>query len=555
MTEIRPRDHRLRLLFFALALLYVLPFWAVRYLPTVDGPCHTYNAWILRQQGNVERYPLFQQYYEINARPYPNWISQGTMAILMFAVPPLVAEKLLVSGYVLLFLGGFWYLAGSVRPEERWLSFLAFPFAYNMLFQYGFYNFSISLALFPWVLGYWWRNRAAPSRAFAVKINLLLWLCYFSHILSFLLALAAIGILWLATLRRESWRRHLLHIPILLPQIVLPLWFFLQNTGGDIPDRWALRRLLRYFANLQVLLSFSDLQRRLGLALAILFLALLAFTLGRKIRYRPFFRQEDAFLLLACLFFVLYVFSPQGLAGGSLLKPRLSLYPYLLLIPWFSPGLSGWTRKAGTAALALAALLYVGYLTHWYRVRGHEVAQFLSALEPIRPNTRVLPLLFERTGPTDVLSHAMGYMALEKGLVDWDNYEAKVGFFPTRFRDSVAFPYIPGAATAPRKVAVKPNLDHIDAVYTWRMPPGALLRKRLKRSYDRVSERFGGELYEIRRDGPGIESPHARPSRRRRDGLGAGDPGRGPRPDRPRPRRERPGRRQPDPSGGAVLGM
>src|SRR6185295_17869081 len=56
---------QLRRLFFALALLYVLPFWTVHHLPTVDGPCHAYNAWILRQHGNTAEYPLFQQYYEI----------------------------------------------------------------------------------------------------------------------------------------------------------------------------------------------------------------------------------------------------------------------------------------------------------------------------------------------------------------------------------------------------------------------------------------------------------------------------------------------------------
>jgi len=546
----------IRRLFFVLACLYVLPFWTVRYLPTVDGPCHTYNAWILRQHGNVEQYPLLHQYYEINTKPYPNWIGHGTMALLMFAVPPLVAEKLLVSGYMLLFLGGFWYLAGSVRPAERWLAFLAFPFAYHQLFQFGFYNFSISLALFPWILGYWWRNREAPGLAFAVKINLLLWLCYFSHILSFLLALAAIGILWLATLRRESWRRHLPHIPILLPQAVLPVWFFLQNNGGEMPDRWSLRQHLVYFSELHVLFTFSAFQNWLGIGLGILFLLLLLFTLWRKSRQRPFFRQEDLFLLLALLAFALYLFSPQGLQGGSLMKPRLSLYPYLLLIPWFSLGLSGTVRKAGTAVLALSALLYLGYLTHWYRVRGEEVAQFLSGLDAIQPHSRVMPLLFKRTGGTDILSHAIGYKALEKDLIDWDNYEAHYPFFPTRYRSSVVFPNGTGMVVAPSTVRLKSNLPYVDAIYTWRMPPRGLpFRKRLNKYYERVSEKHGGELYEIRRDAPGIESPHARPPRRRRDGLGGGVPGRGPRPDRPHPRRERPGRRRPGPPGGAVLGM
>jgi hypothetical protein len=491
----------LRQLFFALAVLYVLPFWVVRYLPTVDGPCHTYNAWILRQHGNTEQYPLFNQYYEINARPYPNWISQGGMALLMFVVPPLVAEKLLVSGYMLLFLGGMWYLAGSVRPGERWLSFLAFPFAWNLLFQFGFYNFSYSLAFFPWIVGCWWRHRAAPGLGFALKINLLLWLCYFSHILSFALALAAIGILWLATLRGESWRRHLLHVPILLPQIVLPIWFFLQKTGGEVPDYWGLQRLFLYFAGLRVLATFTRVQQWIALGISALFLLLFVFTLRRKIRHRPMFQQEDAFLLLSSLAILLYLTSPQGFAGGAILKPRLSLYPWLLLIPWLSPGLSPKARTSATGALALGALLYLGYMTYLYRVYGGEVARYLAALEPVRPNTRALPLLFERTAPTDYLSHAFGYKALEKGLIDWDNYEAKYPFFPTRFRSSVVFPEMKKAVMYPQMLPIKANVDRIDAIYTWKMPPDVLMRRRLRWRYELVSRRFSGELWERQRNG------------------------------------------------------
>src|SRR5688572_28790297 len=117
-NDVRPRPGRVSLLFFALSALYLLPLWSVRYLPTVDGPSHTYNAWILRQHGNPH-YPLLQQHYDINAQPHPNWISQGTMALLMFVVPPLVAEKLVVSCYLLLFLGGMWFLTASVRPPPE----------------------------------------------------------------------------------------------------------------------------------------------------------------------------------------------------------------------------------------------------------------------------------------------------------------------------------------------------------------------------------------------------------------------------------------------------
>ena len=412
------------------------------------------------------------------------------MALLMFAVPPVAAEKLLVSGYVLTFLAGAWYLAGAARPGERWLAFLAFPFAYHQLFQFGFYNFSISVALFLIILGYWWRHRERPGLAYAVAINLLLWLCYFSHILSFGLALIAIAVLWLATLRRETWRRHLLHVPILLPQLALPLWFFLRQGHREIPAAWSLAQLVRYFVRIEVLFTLGKAQIGYGVALAALFLVLIvrSFRRGRG--------EENAFLILALLFTVFYFVSPDGMAGGWLLKNRLSLYPFLVLIPWLSPRLGRRAETVGAAALALAALLNLGYLVHGYRELGAAVDEYLAGLAPVTPNTRILALNFARTEPTNVFSHAIAYAALEKGLVDWDNYEAKFAFFPVRFRRPMVFPDIPGVVWNPGSYHARPNRELIDAVYLWRMPPGNALGARLRRHYALTEEEGAGQLFE-----------------------------------------------------------
>jgi len=351
-------------LFFALALLYLVPFWIVHYLPTVDGPCHTYNAWILLHYGDSREYPLFRQYYEINAEPYPNWIGHGIMVLLMLVAPPLVAEKVLVSLYALAFLGGLWYFAGSVRPGSRWLAFLGFPFVFNSLFQFGFYNFSISLALFLWVLGFWWRHRDRPGDLrYVVGINLLLGLCYFSHILSFGLSLVAIAVLWLATLRRDNWRLRAGHVAVLAPQ---------------------------------------------------------------------------------------------------------------------------------------------GYVAGWYRLLSRDMAEYLAGLDGVRPNSRVLPLLFDhqaRGSRLDPLNHAIGYKALERGLIDWDNYEATTTTqFPTHFRESAPMPDTGEIEASPGRLRMKVWKRRADYVYTWRMPPDHPFKGRLERFYKPVSSTGPGVLWERREE-------------------------------------------------------
>jgi hypothetical protein len=502
-VEPRAEERWLGALFLVLALLYIAPFWIVHYLPTADGPCHTYNAWILRQYADVERYPLFQQYYRINAEPYPNWLGHGVMALLMFVVPPLVAEKLLVSAYALTLLGGIWYLTGCVRPGgSRWLAFLAFPFVFNYTFQFGFYNFSLSLALFPCVLGLWWRCRDRPaSLRYAVGINLLLGLCWFAHVLSFGLALLAIAVLWLATLRRDTWRRHLLHVAVLAPQAVLPVWYFARQGGEVLPSYWPFGRQLRYFAGLGAIPVFGAAQAWLAGLLAVAFLALLLLTLREEGLRRPP-ATERAFLLLAAVFTLLYFASPEGISGGTILKPRLCLYPYLILIPWLAPGGGARARRLGVAALVLAALLDLGAVIHGYVRLSARMAEYLAGLEGVAPNTRVLPLLFARRAVdarVDVLSHAMSYKALELGLIDWDNYEATYPFFPTEFRASAPPPPIVDVESRPGHLRAAVWSRRADYIYTWQIPPEQPVVQRLMRYFEPIAETKGGVLWKNRR--------------------------------------------------------
>jgi hypothetical protein len=101
-------------------------------------------------------------------------------------------------------------------------------------------------------------------------------------------------------------------------------------------------------------------------------------------------------------------------------------------------------------------------------------------------------------------------------LIDWNNYEANMPYFQTRFRRSVDFPDLVGFVKAPRSLRVRKNRHVIDAIYTWKMPPQDPLRERLAKHYERVSSRFGGELWQRPADGGGMESPPTRPPRRKK---------------------------------------
>src|SRR3954465_6846257 len=85
--------------FWGLVLLHLIPVWTFRYLPTQDGPSHLVNAQILKDYGSSTA--GYEAFFEVRAEPLPNWTSHLLLAGLLVLVPPLVAEKLLVSLYVL----------------------------------------------------------------------------------------------------------------------------------------------------------------------------------------------------------------------------------------------------------------------------------------------------------------------------------------------------------------------------------------------------------------------------------------------------------------------
>jgi hypothetical protein len=489
-----------RTVYLALALVYLIPIWAVEYLPTTDGPAHTYNAWVLRQLGGSEPSWL-GRFYEVDARPLPNWLGHAVMAGLMVAVPPRTAEKLLVSGYILLFLAGARFLAASVDPARGWLAFVAFPLAYNQLFQMGFYNFCLGLACALLSAGLWWRRRDAPGLRLALQLNALLFLAWFSHLVAHLLALAALGLLWLLTLRHEGrfrGRRHLAHLVILAPQTILPLWF-LTGQGGGVT--WVPREpavLWGYLLQMGPVFSLHPGPWRVGTVLAVAVLVLLVLTLRGRIAGERQWREGDAFLVLSLCFVALFFAAPEGGANGSMLKHRIALFPSLLLLPWLAPDLTRRGRAVAVGLLTALALVHAGFLLHWYRGADRQIRELVAGAAGLQPGARVLPLLFDRDADDwhGVLGHAFARAAVEYRLLDWDNYEAASGVFPIRYRPGVRPPDPGVLETRPGDLELDAEgWDEIDALFCWKMRSGSEIARRIEQHSVLVSERGPARVY------------------------------------------------------------
>ena len=127
--------------------------------------------------------------HTINRNPDPNWFGHLALAGLMTAFPPPVAEKLLLSGYLLL-LPLYWPTPCAGAARRRPAVLLIFPFLHNLFYHMGFYNFCYSLPVFFLRLGYWLRHREQFTPARAAVLAVLGLLLFFCHLFS----LAAPGV-------------------------------------------------------------------------------------------------------------------------------------------------------------------------------------------------------------------------------------------------------------------------------------------------------------------------------------------------------------------------
>lgn len=477
--------------FIVLALLHLLPLCSVRYLPTGDGPTHVYNAWVLHELLSGDTPPQIARAYRVDWRPHPNWSGHAFMALAMTIVPPLVAEKLLVALILALMLGGTWFLATSVDPRNDVYAFLAFPFTWTQTLVAGYYNFSLGVGLYLIILGVWWR------RGSATLLAALLVLCYFTHPMAALLACGSIVLLSLFT-------RRFRHLPALLPVIVLLAIFGSteeSNVGAPLQLKidWNAAPIL---ARIDTLFAFDDRIRPLAIALALIHLGLSVFTLVRERR-----REQDAIALLALALIAMMFWIPAAQVTRELFTGRMQPFVFLILPAWFTPRLADRWRNALFAVLSLLAIANAAIAFERVRFFGRTMGELVRTFNIIEPGTTMLPLIFERPHShsfVNVFAHFMGYVALEKRLVDVGNWEPFAGYFPIARRVPVYGSH--SIENAPGHFDLTQPAANTEYVVTHRFPKDAANRGELRMRYRLIAET--GDYHIYRRQSP--LAPYAR---------------------------------------------
>jgi hypothetical protein len=515
-------------LFAALIVLHLLPIWLLPFAPTQDGPAHLSMAHALRQLGGSDGLYL-REYFQPNREAIPNWFVFFLLGDVLRFVSVPVAEKLLLSAYVILLPLAARYALEAVRPRAGFLAFLVFPFTYNFLLNLGFYNFCFSLAAFLFSLGFWLRHgrQLGPARTLGLAL-LVLW-TYFCHPVTLgvlagtLLTLAS----WrtLLALRRGSGFRALRWLagPLVAcaPAVVLLLSFLQTRMAGRVSDM----TLGAKARQLVALYSLVSLDRRLvvlSLALSALLGVLAVTALARRARRRRLL-AGDGLLLAALVLVVVYFVAPNEMGQGGFVTHRLNLFPFLVLILWlgtfsFPLPLRVAIRSAG-AAVSLGLLAATFAL--WAGLDAY-LGEALTAAPYLQPHRTLLTLTFSNAGEEDgeplvfrtwPFVHAGSHLAARLPLVDLSLYEAHEDYFPLTYRPGKD-PFL-HLARNPLDLEAQPprvdlpgypartggSIDYVLLVWPGAVPPhdpaARSIRRQLAAAYERIHTSPGGiaELY------------------------------------------------------------
>ena len=161
-----------------------LEIWIFKFFPTQDGLSHVYNAQVLKDYHKHENYTI-RDVYRLNLTLFPNWMSHVLMAVLMYLLPPIVCEKIVISLCIVGLPLSLFYFLNAVDKGKTLFGLLGFVYTYHYLLQMGFYNFALSMPLFFFTLGYWWKHRTEMNQGRLGRLYAMLLMTFFSHFQSY----------------------------------------------------------------------------------------------------------------------------------------------------------------------------------------------------------------------------------------------------------------------------------------------------------------------------------------------------------------------------------
>jgi hypothetical protein len=427
-------------------LLALVPVWATPVFPSQDGGSHLYNAHVLAAllSGDGAHY---RDIYTLNLAALANWADHLVLALVTTVVAPALAEKLLLSAYVLLFSAAARYAAASIDANRAWLAHLALPLVFTFSVHMGFYNFILCFPLYFTLIGYYWRHRDGRHTAALAALLLAL---YVLHPLAWLFGVLSLTLIVLGGARNphahghtsaSTTTRRLAHVWLAAAPGAILLLVLVGAEPSDLAEWQPLPALLRHIYLGGPLWTFSPIDATFGAAVFALFVAA-SFAAWRTAS------STSATTVLAwttAAYVVLLVLLPSQWKSLGLITERVGTFAFLTwTLALAGQHYTNRFRRAAIIAAQVLALLLVARWTVAVRSFAPYVAEYLSLAPRIAEHRRVLELNFATRGrdgagqrlshPVAPFAHTVGLIGASRDAVILNDYEALTAVFPLKHR-------------------------------------------------------------------------------------------------------------------------
>ncbi len=438
--------------------------WSVPEIPTADGPAHKYSAWVYRQLGEENTSELARFFKRREGWVFPNaaypFFLVGSSRWLTLDQ----SEKLAGTLYLLALAVAFRFFFISLGGRGWTSEILLLVLALNWLFFMGFVSFLWGVV---WALtGMALTNRMLkePGVTLAVLANLALLLAYWSHLVSFGLALISVMVLSVS----QGRRRFVLGCAAWLPATTIIA--LLSRTVAPSLSGWQYRdavweRLWRV-TSMRVATSFGGIEVSLAATLGLLLVAVAIVVLVRKTdggRFMPL-------LILSLVMLILALIAPRGVGNGFFIDDRVAFFWWLTVFAIL--GFS--TPKVARVVAAAAVVFCVAQAVHLVEVFGEfeeQRASFVRGAERLPPGAQAFAYSFssERDpGIVQPFANPNARLALLNGRPSYYHYQADprhCGVFLVCYTDEGESRYVGEHTFA----GVHPSniVGFIDSVMVW----------------------------------------------------------------------------------------
>lgn len=414
--------------FSILLIISIIPLFIPAYFVTLDGPAHAYNARLIRDLFTGD--PLVSQYFTWNPVPEPNWSGHLFMAVLSGFLSPSLTMKITLALIMVVTAAGFRRLILFTAPEKHWFSWLIFPWLWNFPLMMGFINYSIAVALMPWMWVTWIKILALPAHRLWPRLFLLCLVSYFSHLMVFGISFA--GMLLLAMGHPNAKKRGFALAAISAPFLLAGFAFILmRGTAGmhDSYNRLSMEELVANITNARPLIVYRYAEEQPGGRVYAVFTALLLLLSVFMKSGNPHRKIAGVFTLMMLL---LHFIFPDDFASGGIITVRLAQLFFLALLWWITlSDFPLWLQKTSAVLSVLFSILFFSYHYSVNKQLSEDAELYTEAAAHVPAGSVVLPL--NHSGNW-LHSNLHGFAAATYPLLFLDNYEADMKHFPLHWK-------------------------------------------------------------------------------------------------------------------------